>query len=120
MPKYMGLLFGKFMFLISINNTLKMKYKFDIVNFICNLSEFCNFFVIDLYNLSKCFTIIILKVMDSIFGKKAFVKPPAIASSEGPLKPINMAESPSLPLVVAESPSLPSVVAESLSLPSSK
>ncbi|KYN22372.1 hypothetical protein ALC57_05230 [Trachymyrmex cornetzi] len=40
-------------------------------------------------------------VMDSIFGKKAFVMPPAIASSEGPLKPINQVES-----AVAESPSL--------------
>ncbi|XP_011639392.1 uncharacterized protein LOC105428662 [Pogonomyrmex barbatus] len=36
-------------------------------------------------------------VMDSIFGKKAFVMPPAIASSEGPVKPTNVTESPSLP-----------------------
>ncbi|KAL6255001.1 hypothetical protein P5V15_013336 [Pogonomyrmex californicus] len=36
-------------------------------------------------------------VMDSIFGKKAFVMPPAIASSEGPVKSTNVTESPSLP-----------------------
>jgi hypothetical protein len=40
--------------------------------------------------------------MDSIFGKKAFVMPPVIASSEGPLKPINVAES-----AATESPLLP-------------
>ncbi|KAL6252041.1 hypothetical protein P5V15_015022 [Pogonomyrmex californicus] len=33
----------------------------------------------------------------SIFGKKAFVMPPAIASSEGPVKPTNVTESSSLP-----------------------
>ncbi|KAL6257701.1 hypothetical protein P5V15_011281 [Pogonomyrmex californicus] len=32
-------------------------------------------------------------VIDSIFGKKAFVVPPAIASSEGLVKPTNVAES---------------------------
>ncbi|KAL6253457.1 hypothetical protein P5V15_015303 [Pogonomyrmex californicus] len=36
-------------------------------------------------------------MMDSIFGKKAFVMPPAIASSKGPVKPTNVTESPSLP-----------------------
>ncbi|KAL6268212.1 hypothetical protein P5V15_001323 [Pogonomyrmex californicus] len=39
----------------------------------------------------------------SIFEKKAFVMLPAIASSEGPVKPTNVTES-----TVAESPSLPS------------
>jgi len=46
--------------------------------------------------------------MDSIFGKKAFVMPPAIASSEGPLKSINMIESTVAESAVTESPSLPS------------
>ncbi|XP_011168108.2 uncharacterized protein LOC105201688 isoform X1 [Solenopsis invicta] len=44
-------------------------------------------------------------VMDSIFGKKAFVMPSAIASSEGPLKPINVENSA---VAESESPSLPS------------
>ncbi|XP_011635310.1 uncharacterized protein LOC105425725 [Pogonomyrmex barbatus] len=35
--------------------------------------------------------------MNSIFGKKTFVMPPTIASSEGPVKPTNVTESPSLP-----------------------
>ncbi|KAL6264192.1 hypothetical protein P5V15_004273 [Pogonomyrmex californicus] len=42
-------------------------------------------------------TWIFYSMMDSIFGKKAFVMPPAIASSEGPVKPTNVTESPSLP-----------------------
>ncbi|XP_025074099.1 uncharacterized protein LOC105427297 [Pogonomyrmex barbatus] len=42
-------------------------------------------------------------VMNSIFEKKDFVMPPAIASSEGPVKPTNVTESAG-----AELPSLPS------------
>ncbi|XP_011644676.1 uncharacterized protein LOC105431888 [Pogonomyrmex barbatus] len=48
---------------------------------------------------------------DSIFGKKAFVMPPVIASSEGPVKPTNVTES-----TVAESPSLPSNPSRELKL----